>query len=104
MISVTVLYPNQEGARFDMGYYLGKHIPMVKKLCGPALKSVTVEQGVGGGTPGSKATYSAICQLYFDSIESFQSAFGPHAANVQADVKNYSSVAPIVQMSEVKLS
>jgi uncharacterized protein (TIGR02118 family) len=104
MITVTVLYPNKEGAKFDMNYYLGKHIPMVKKLLGPALKGVIVEQGIGGGTPGSKATYSVVAHLRFDSVEAFQTAFSPHAAGIQADVRNYSGVEPVVQMSEVKLS
>jgi uncharacterized protein (TIGR02118 family) len=104
MITVTVLYPNADGVKFDMGYYLGKHIPMVKKLLGAALRGVIVEQGVGGASPGSKATYAVICHLRFDSVESFGAAFGPHAATVEADVRNYSSVAPVIQVSEIKLS
>lgn len=104
MITVTVLYPDKEGARFDMSYYLGKHIPMVKKLLGPALKGVVVEQGIGGGSPGSKPTYAVVCHLRFDSVEAFQAAFGPHAAAVQADVRNYSGIEPVIQLSEVKLS
>lgn len=104
MITVAVLYPNKDGAKFDMSYYLGKHIPMVKKVLGPALKGVVVEQGVGGGAPGSKATYSTICHLRFDSVQAFQAAFGPHAESIQSDVRNYSSVEPVVQVSEVKLS
>lgn len=104
MITVNVLYPNKDDARFDMSYYLGKHIPMVKKLLGPALKGVVVEQGVGGGTPGSKAAYAVLCHLRFDSVEAFQAAFGPHADKVQADISNYASAAPIIQVSEVKLS
>ena len=104
MITVNVLYPNQDGAKFDMNYYLGKHIPMVKNLLGPALKGVVVEQGVGGGAPGTKAAYAVLCHLKFDSVEAFQAAFGPHAEKVQADVRNYSSTAPVIQVSEVKLS
>ncbi len=104
MITVTVLYPNKEGARFDMSYYLGKHIPMVKKLLGPALKGVVVEEGIGGGAPGSKATYAVVCHLRFESVDAFQGAFAAHAEKVQADVRNYSGVEPIVQLSEVKLS
>lgn len=104
MITVSVLYPNQEGAKFDMSYYLGSHIPMVKKLLGPALKGVIVEQGVGGAAPGSKAAYAVVCHLRFDSVESFQSAFGPHAGTVGNDVRNYSSVEPVIQINEIKLS
>jgi uncharacterized protein (TIGR02118 family) len=104
MITVSVLYPNQEGAKFDMSYYLGKHIPMVKKLLGSALKGVVVEQGIGGGAPGTQAAYAVVCHLRFDSVEAFQAAFAPHSGTVEADVRNYASAAPVIQMSEVKLS
>jgi uncharacterized protein (TIGR02118 family) len=104
MITVTVLYPHQDGAKFDMSYYLGKHIPMVRKLLGPALKGVVVEQGVSGAAPGTKPAYAVLCHLRFDSVEAFQAAFGPHSAQVEADVRNYASAAPVIQLSEVKLS
>ena len=42
--------------------------------------------------------------LLFDSVESFQAAFGPHAAVIMADIPNYSAVQPIIQISEMKLS
>jgi uncharacterized protein (TIGR02118 family) len=103
MITVSVLYPNESGARFDMGYYLKSHIPMVQKKLGSALKSVVVEQGLGGPAPGSKAAYSTICHLRFDSVEAFQGAFGPHAEAIQGDIPNYSSVQPVIQISDVKL-
>jgi uncharacterized protein (TIGR02118 family) len=103
MITVSVLYPNQAGARFDMNYYLTSHIPMVQKKLGSALKGVVVEQGLGGGAPGTQAAYSTICHLRFDSVEAFQSAFGPHAAAIQGDIPNYSSVAPVIQVSDVKV-
>jgi hypothetical protein len=31
MIKVSVLYPNSEGKKFDMGYYCSKHMPMVQQ-------------------------------------------------------------------------
>ena len=46
MIKVGVFYPQKDGSRFDMKYYLEKHIPMVRQKIGPALKGVAVEQGV----------------------------------------------------------
>ena len=104
MITVNVIYPNKDGAKFDMNYYLTSHIPMVKRVLGSALKGCVVEQGLGGGAPGTKADFSVLCHLRFDSVESFQTSFGPHAAQVQNDVANYSSEAPIIQVSEVKLA
>lgn len=103
MITVNVLYPNKDGAKFDMNYYLNSHIPMVKRVLGDALKSVVVEQGLGGAAPGSKAEYSTLCHLRFDSVEAFEKAFGPHAANIQKDIANYSSEPPVIQISDVKV-
>jgi uncharacterized protein (TIGR02118 family) len=102
MITVNVLYPNKDGAKFDMSYYLTSHIPMVKRVLGSALKGVVVEQGLGGAAPGSKAEYSTLCHLRFDSVDAFQKAFGPHAADIQKDIANYSSVQPVIQISDVK--
>lgn len=104
MITVNVLYPNKDGAKFDMNYYLASHIPMVKRVLGSALKGCVVEQGLGGGAPGTKAEFSVLCHLRFDSVESFQAAFGPHAAQIQNDIANYASEAPIIQVSDVKLA
>src|SRR3954464_9575715 len=103
MITVNVIYPNKDGAKFDMNYYLTSHIPMVKRVLGSALKGCVVEQGLGGGAPGTKADFSVLCHLRFDSVEAFQSAFGPCAADIQKDIANYSSVAPVIQISDVKL-
>jgi uncharacterized protein (TIGR02118 family) len=104
MITVNVLYPNKDGAKFDMNYYLSTHIPLVKRLLGSALKGTVVEQGLGGGAPNTKAEFSVLCHLRFDSVEAFQTAFGPHASAIQNDIANYSSVQPVIQVSDVKLS
>ena len=53
MIKVSVLYPNHAASRFDMGYYLNKHMPMVQQKLGSALRGSSVEQGLGGMQPGS---------------------------------------------------
>ena len=103
MIKVSVLYPNTEGKKFDMEYYLSKHIPMVQQKLGDACKGVAVEAGLGGAEPGSPATYIAMGHLYFDSVEAFQTAFGPHAQAIMGDIPNYSDVQPAIQLSEVKI-
>src|SRR5438270_10022543 len=79
MIKVSVLYPNNEGSKFDMSYYCNSHMPMVQEKLGKACKGVAVEEGVSGATPGSRPAFIAMGHLYFDSAAEFQSAFGPHA-------------------------
>jgi uncharacterized protein (TIGR02118 family) len=101
MIRVSVMYPWTEGARFDRDYFLNRHIPMVAEKCGDALQGVTAEGGLGGMQPGEPAPYVHIVDLTFDSLDAFQTAFGPHADEVSADMPNYTSIAPIVQISEV---
>ena len=40
MIKVSVLYPNTEGSRFDMDYYVNKHMPMVQSKLGSSCLGV----------------------------------------------------------------
>ncbi len=103
MIKVSVFYPNEEGKKFDMDYYLNSHIPMVQEKVGAALKGGAVEQGLSGVEPGSPATYVAMSHLLFDSVEAFQSAFGPHSEAIMADIPNYTDIQPTIQISEVKM-
>ena len=103
MIKVSVLYPNTDGAKFDMDYYLNKHTPMVKQKLGAALKSVAIEAGIAGAAPGSQPTYRVLCHLGFDSVESFNKAFAPHAQDIMGDIPNYTDVQPVVQIGEVKV-
>jgi uncharacterized protein (TIGR02118 family) len=103
MIKISVLYPNSAGARFDMNYYVSKHMPLVQKKLGAALKGVAAEQGVAGGAPGVAAPFIAVGHLMCDSIETFQSAFAPHADSIMADLPNFTNVQPVIQIAEVKL-
>lgn len=103
MIKASVFYPNEKGKRFDIDYYCNKHIPMVQEKLGAALKGGAVEQGLSGIEPGSRATYIAMGHLLFDSVEAFQTAFGPHAKSIMADMPNYTDIQPTIQISEVKM-
>ena len=103
MIKVSVLYPNEEGKKFDMAYYLDKHIPMVQQMLKDALKGGAVDQGLSGAAPETAPTYRVMTHLLFDSVEAFQGAFGPHAEAIMADVANYTDIRPVTQISEVKI-
>lgn len=101
MIKVSVMYPNEPGVQFDMDYYVEKHLPMVRDRLGAACLGMEAEEGVAGGEPGSSAPYVAIAHLRFESLETFASAFGPHAEAIEGDVPNYSSVRPTIQIGRV---
>jgi uncharacterized protein (TIGR02118 family) len=103
MIKISVFYPNEEGKRFDMEYYCKNHIPMVQQNLGAQCKGAAVEEGLGGAEPGSRPTYVAMGQLYSDSAEEFQAAFGPRARAIMGDIPNYTDIRPMIQISEVKI-
>src|SRR5437016_13548956 len=97
MIKVTVVYPNTSGGYFDIRYYCDTHIPLVRRLLGPALEGVAVEHGIAGATPGSPAPYLAVGQLQFVSVEPFQSAFGLHSQAVMTCVANSMNIQPVIK-------
>ena len=103
MIRVSVMYPRTEGAGFDMDYYVNKHMPMVRDRCGAAVKGMTIEEGMAGMQPGDPPTYVCIGTLTFDSVEAFQGAFGPHVAEIMGDIPNYTTIAPVIQISDIKV-
>lgn len=101
MIKVSVLYPSGDGANFDIGYYEKSHIPMVIKLLGSALKKVDVDHGLAGGLPGLPPPYIAMAHMYFESIDAFKNAFGPHQVQIGSDMSNFTNVQPVIQISNV---
>jgi uncharacterized protein (TIGR02118 family) len=101
MIKVSVMYPNTPGARFDHTYYRDKHMPLVKARMGDACLYYTIDKGIAGGAPGAPATYVGMCHIFSESVQSFQAAFGPHAKEIMGDIRNYTDIAPVMQISEV---
>lgn len=103
MIKVSVLYPNDEGSRFDMDYYLAMHIPLVESKLGDACRQITVEAGLSGAAPDAKPPFACAGHMLFDSVEAYLEAFGPHVEAIMGDIPNYTDVEPVVQVGEVKL-
>ena len=96
MIKVSVMYPYAAGARFDHAYYRDKHMPLVASKMGARCKSYTVDKGLAGGAPGAPATYVGMCHIFCESVEDFQASFGPHAAEIMADVANYTRLFAVL--------
>ena len=101
MIKVSVMYPNTPGARFDHDYYRDKHMPLIKSRMGAALKYYTVEKGLTGKAPDAPAAFVAMCHLLCDSVESYRSSFDPHGKEIALDIRKYTDLTPVIQISEV---
>jgi len=103
IFKATIMYPPTSSARFDMNYYIEKHMPMVKSKIESSFIGFTVDAGLAGGTPGSHAPYMAIGSLTFESLEVFGSVMAEHGAEIMADIANYTDSQPVMQISEVKV-
>ena len=100
MIRVSVYYPNT--GKFDLDYYEKKHMAMVAQRLNPlGLLRWEIDKGLAGGTPDAPAPFIAIGHIYFNSVADFQKAFGAHAAEIMADIPNYTNIEPQFQISEV---
>ncbi len=102
MIKVTVLYPNEEGKKFDMDYNTGKHMPLVhSRLDSMGLLRSEVERGVSSADPNAPAPFVAINVLYFNTVEEVHEAFKTHGREIMGDVPNYTDTSPQIQISEI---
>jgi uncharacterized protein (TIGR02118 family) len=101
MIKVTAVYPQREGARMDAAYYVERHVPLVRRLVGDSLKGASVSRGLASIAPGQPAPFVLVADFLFESVDTFQAAFGPHAQQIMADVPNFTDIAPQIFISEV---
>ena len=93
MIRLSVFYPSNEGAAFDHDYYRDKHVPLCLRTWG--ITDAEIDKGVDG-------PYVAAVHFRFGSAEDLQKAMSnPATADILADVANYTSIAPVLQTSEV---
>lgn len=87
MIKVTVLYPNTEGKKFDMNFYLDHHVPLVSSSLGDPLQAASYESGLAGGAPDSPDPFVACASLFFNNMEEFGQAFAAAAGTLMADLR-----------------
>lgn len=100
MIVVSVTYPATEGSRFDLDYYTGKHMPLVRDRWGEfGLEDTKVLSGVGA-PGGGTAPYRVVALLTFRSEQDFQRAVQEHGKEVMGDVPNFTDLKPVIQFNE----
>jgi uncharacterized protein (TIGR02118 family) len=94
-MSLNVIYPNHDGARFDTSYYRTIHVPLAMKVMKAA--SVILIEGVPMGSAASP--YAMIAHFQFASSEAVTAALAdPAMAEVRADVAKYTDIKPTVML------
>ncbi len=96
-MSLNVIYPNQDGARFDLRYYRDTHIPLAMKVM--KADSVLLIEGVPMGA--AAAPYAMIAHFQFASPEALKAALeNPRMAELRADVPKFTDIKPTVMLGK----
>ena len=94
---LSILFPRGDGANFNVEYFLNTHVPLVLKHYKPlGLKSYTIVK-LADDAPFGGAFVSE-----WDSHDDIKKALGSAGSEeIKADVKNFTTVEPVVSGGEV---
>jgi uncharacterized protein (TIGR02118 family) len=96
-MSLNVIYPNHEGAKFDASYYRSTHIPLAMKVM--KADSVMLIEGVPMGT--SAPPYAMIAHFKFASAAALEAGrANPAMADVRADIAKFTDIKPTVMIGK----
>lgn len=56
MVKLSVMYPLRDGAKFDLDYYVSRHIPLLQQLWGDLMEGTEVLRGLEGSAPDEPPT------------------------------------------------
>ncbi len=102
MIRISAVYANEPDSRFDAEYYRDRHEPFARSLLEPhglqGLRTTLGEAALDGSAP----PFWAISELVFASREAFDSAMSRCGEALFADIPNYTTVIPVLQVSRLE--
>ena len=94
MVRLAIVYPH--GTRFDMDYYINRHMAGAHQLLGPyGLVRVEVDR------PLEQGPFVCIGYFYFETLDGLQRGMQARSAELIADVPNYTDVTPQLQIGEI---
>ncbi|KAH7141041.1 hypothetical protein EDB81DRAFT_948737 [Dactylonectria macrodidyma] len=100
--TVTVVFPNEPDAKYDIDYYLTKHMPMIQERWGKyGVISWSATKFIDG-LDGSPSPYAFGSVVNWDNADQVKTAFaGPEVADIMRDVSNFSNKQAIFLLGEV---
>jgi uncharacterized protein (TIGR02118 family) len=96
MVRLAIVYPSAEGKRFDMNYYIERHMAGAHQLLREfGLVRVEVDRPVAPGP------FACIGYFYFQSLDGLQRGLEARGGELIADVPNYTDITPQFNTGEV---
>lgn len=92
----VILYPNDEDLKFDMLYYMTKHMPMVQDKFGQyGLKSYEITK-FENNEDGTKPSFVLQVVMIWEGPESMKKAMSsPEVGSVFGDLANFCNKQPV---------
>ena len=101
MFKVNVMYPNEEGAKFDYDYYRETHMKIVREALEPfGLIKTGVEKGISGGA-GQPSPFLCVGSLYFEDPDGYDKGVKANVDKLRGDIPNFTNVTPVRMISEI---
>ena len=95
-MSLNVLYPHHEGARFDLAYYKATHIPLAMRVM--KATSVKLIEGMPNAA-GAPPPFVMIAHFEFASPEALRAGVtDPGMADVRADIAKFTDIRQVVMV------
>ena len=103
MIVVHAMYERKStDERFDFDYLVATRIPFVRRTLQPyGLVDITVHRGISGAGGAGAAKYACIITLRFETLEDLRNAFAREGERMNAGIREFTEIEPIVVVSEV---
>jgi uncharacterized protein (TIGR02118 family) len=99
---ITAVYPHTHGSRFDADYYCGRHAAFAREMLTPAgLRDLRITIGTAA-LDGGPPPFWSVSELVFEDRAAFDAAMAQHGAALFADLPNYTDVAPLMQVSDLR--
>ncbi|KAJ4983114.1 hypothetical protein SVAN01_11378 [Stagonosporopsis vannaccii] len=101
-VTITVVFPNDSDAEYDIDYYISKHMPLVQAQWSKyGLQSWSATKFLNG-IDGSSPLYAFGSVVMWDSEDQLKTAFaGPEVAEIMGDVTNFSNKQPIFLIGDI---
>lgn len=96
MATLTVTYPNSEGATLDFDYYMNSHVPLFMSVAGDYVTSASVSKGEE--LLGEPPPYLLVTHVELSDADAFVAAFAANAQDLMADIAKFTNTAPTLQL------
>lgn len=103
-VRLTIVYPGDKSARFDLDYYLDTHLPLSAELLAAyGFRRYTVQRCTAT-VAGEAPAYRCITHLDFESLAGLRAGLAEQGPALREDFARYTDITPVATVCEVVVS